>query len=162
MGDGNYIFSYIKSLRNHPDYLLPDRAAVTMDKGFLNAYSLLLIQTCHRRGAMAMGGMAAQIPIRDDEDANRVALVRKSRLTSTARPNAGHDGTWVAHPGLEAIARAEFDAVMPAANQLHRQLENVSANALDLLKPIAGVITRRWNARKYQGCVAISCRLAGR
>ncbi len=139
-GRWDYIFSYIKSLRNHPDYLLPDRASVTMDKGFLNAYSLLLIQTCHRRGAMAMGGMAAQIPIRNDEQANRLALA-KVKADKHREAHAGHDGTWVAHPGLEAIARAEFDAVMTTPNQLHRQLNDIAINALDLLKPIPGVIS---------------------
>jgi malate synthase len=139
-GRWDYIFSYIKSLRNHPDYLLPDRASVTMDKGFLKAYSLLLIRTCHRRGAMAMGGMAAQIPIRNDEQANRAALA-KVKADKHREANAGHDGTWVAHPGLESIARAEFDAVMPTDNQIDRQLEGLAITTTDMLKPIPGVIT---------------------
>jgi malate synthase len=139
-GRWDYIFSYIKSLKQHEDYLLPDRGAVTMDKGFLKAYSTLLIQTCHRRGAMAMGGMAAQIPIRGDEEANRLAM-DKVQADKHREAHAGHDGTWVAHPGLEALARSEFDAVMKTPNQIHRQLEDVTITAFDLLKPIEGGIT---------------------
>jgi malate synthase len=139
-GRWDYIFSYIKSLRNDPRYLLPDRIQVTMDKGFLNAYSLLLIKTCHRRGAMAMGGMAAQIPIKDDAAANAVALA-KVRADKKREATAGHDGTWVAHPGLEAIARAEFDAVMTGPNQLDRLRDDVQVTAADLLRPVSGTIT---------------------
>ncbi len=139
-GRWDYIFSYIKTLRNHPDRLLPDRAAVTMDKGFLQAYSQKLVQTCHRRGALAMGGMAAQIPIRGNEEANRAAL-EKVRADKRREASAGHDGTWVAHPGLEAIARAEFDAVMPTPNQVHRVPEIRTITAVDLLEPIPGAIT---------------------
>ena len=139
-GRWDYIFSYIKTLRNNPRYLLPDRIQVTMDKGFLNAYSLLLIKTCHRRGAMAMGGMAAQSPIKDDAAANAVALA-KVRADKKREATAGHDGTWVAHPGLEAIARAEFDAVMKGPNQLDRLRDDVQVTAADLLRPVSGTIT---------------------
>ncbi len=139
-GRWDYIFSYIKSLRSKPEYLLPDRAQVTMDKGFLKAYSLLLIQTCHRRGAMAMGGMAAQIPIRNDERANREAL-DKVRADKSREAGDGHDGTWIAHPGLQAIARAEFDRVLEGPNQLHVLREDVHVSAADLLRPIEGTIT---------------------
>ncbi len=139
-GRWDYIFSYIKTLRQQADYLLPDRAQITMDKGFLNAYSLLLIKTCHRRGAMAMGGMAAQIPIKGDDAANEAALA-KVRADKKREATAGHDGTWVAHPGLEAIARAEFDAVMKSPNQLDRMREDVNISAEDLLKPVSGNIT---------------------
>jgi len=139
-GRWDYIFSYIKTLRHQPDYLLPERSQITMDKGFLNAYSLLLIKTCHRRGAMAMGGMAAQIPIKGDDEANQAALA-KVRADKKREATAGHDGTWVAHPGLEAIARAEFDAVMKSANQRDRLREDVTATAADLLKPVSGTIT---------------------
>jgi malate synthase len=139
-GRWDYIFSYIKTLRNNPAYLLPDRAQITMDKGFLNAYSLLLIKTCHRRGAMAMGGMAAQIPIKGDEAANQAALA-KVKADKKREATAGHDGTWVAHPGLEAIARAEFDAVMTSANQRDRLREDVNVSAADLLKPVSGHIS---------------------
>lgn len=139
-GRWDYIFSYIKCLNKHPEYLLPDRSAVTMDKGFLKAYSQLLIKTCHRRGAMAMGGMAAQIPVRGDAEANRLAMARvKADKQREAR--AGHDGTWVAHPGLEPIARAEFDAVLTGPNQLDRTLEDVQLDQADLLAPIQGEIT---------------------
>ncbi|HET6565379.1 MAG TPA: malate synthase A [Xanthomonadales bacterium] len=139
-GRWDYIFSYIKTLRNQPEYLLPDRSQVTMDKGFLNAYSLLLIKTCHRRGAMAMGGMAAQIPIKGDDAANEAALA-KVRADKKREATAGHDGTWVAHPGLEAIARAEFDAVMKTPNQRDRLREDVNITAVDLLKPVSGSIS---------------------
>ncbi len=139
-GRWDYIFSYIKTLRNDARYLLPDRSQVTMDKGFLNAYSLLLIKTCHRRGAMAMGGMAAQIPIKNDEAANEAALA-KVRADKKREATAGHDGTWVAHPGLEAIARAEFDAVMKGANQRDRLRDDVQVTAEDLLRPVSGTIT---------------------
>jgi len=141
-GRWDYIFSYIKTLRNQPQYLLPDRAEITMDKGFLNAYSTLLIKTCHRRQAMAMGGMAAQIPIRNNVEANQKAL-EKVRADKRREANAGHDGTWVAHPGLEPIARAEFDAVMPTANQIDRQLEDQEISVEEMLKPISGSITRQ-------------------
>src|SRR5690606_3733353 len=94
----------------------------------------------HRRGAMAMGGMAAQIPIKGDDAANEAALA-KVRADKKREATAGHDGTWVAHPGLEAIARAEFDAVMKTANQRDRLREDVSISAADLLKPVSGTIT---------------------
>jgi malate synthase len=139
-GRWDYIFSYIKTLRSDPRYLLPDRAQVTMDKGFLNAYSLLLIKTCHRRGAMAMGGMAAQIPIKGDTAANEQALA-KVRADKRREATAGHDGTWVAHPGLVAIAQAEFDAVLTGPNQLDRLREDVQVGAEDLLRPVSGTIT---------------------
>jgi malate synthase len=111
-----------------------------MDKGFLNAYSLLLIKTCHRRGAMAMGGMAAQIPIKGDTAANEQALA-KVRADKRREATAGHDGTWVAHPGLVAIAQAEFDAVLTGPNQLDRLREDVQVGAEDLLRPVSGTIT---------------------
>ena len=116
-GRWDYIFSYIKCLANHRDRLLPDRAQVVMGSAFLNAYSLRLIQTCHHRGAMAMGGMAAQIPIKGDEAANDAAFA-KVRADKEREANNGHDGTWVAHPGLVAVAMEVFDRLMPQANQL--------------------------------------------
>jgi malate synthase len=139
-GRWDYIFSYIKSLRNKPAHLVPDRAQVTMDKGFLRAYSELLIQTCHRRGAMAMGGMAAQIPIKGDAAANDEALA-KVRADKRREATAGHDGTWVAHPGLEPIARAEFDQAMPTPNQMNVLRDDVEITAADLLRPVPGTIT---------------------
>src|SRR5205085_911959 len=111
-GRWDYIFSYIKKLGHRPDKILPDRAQVTMTKAFLKAYVDLLIQTCHKRGIHAMGGMAAQIPIKNDPAANEAALERvfNDKLREV---NAGHDGTWVAHPGLIPIAKKVFDDFMP-------------------------------------------------
>ena len=103
-GRWDYIFSFIKKFRNRADFLLPDRGTVTMERHFLKSYVDLLIKTCHRRGAHAMGGMAAQIPIRDDPAANEAAMARV-RADKLREAHAGHDGTWIAHPGLAAIAR---------------------------------------------------------
>src|SRR5437763_8435783 len=114
-GRWDYIFSFIKKFRTRPDFMLPDRSTVTMDKHFLNSYVDLLIKTCHRRGIHAMGGMAAQIPIKSDPSANERALdkVRQDKLREV---RAGHDGTWVAHPGLVPVAKVVFDAHMKEAN----------------------------------------------
>src|SRR5216683_1226116 len=116
-GRWDYIFSFIKKFRNRPDFLLPNRALVTMDRDFLKAYVDLLIQTCHRRGIHAMGGMAAQIPIKNDPEANEKAL-EKVRQDKLREVKAGHDGTWVAHPGLVQVAKEIFDTHMPQANQI--------------------------------------------
>lgn len=139
-GRWDYIFSYIKKLGHRADMLLPDRAQVTMDKAFLKAYVDLLIQTCHRREIHAMGGMAAQIPIRGDAAANERALerVRQDKLREV---RAGHDGTWVAHPGLVAIAKEVFDQYMPGSNQIHVKREDVRIAAKDLLEATAGQMT---------------------
>src|SRR5204862_365681 len=110
-GRWDYIFSFIKKFRNRREFLLPDRATVTMERHFLKSYVELLIKTCHRRGAHAIGGMAAQIPIRDDPAANEAAMARV-RADKLREARAGHDGTWIAHPGLAGIAREAFDAVM--------------------------------------------------
>ncbi len=119
-GRWDYIFSFIKKFRNRPDFVLPDRSVVTMDKHFLKSYVELLIQTCHRRGIHAMGGMAAQIPIKNDPAANERAL-EKVRQDKLREVRAGHDGTWVAHPGLVPIAKEIFDAHMKTPNQIgHR------------------------------------------
>lgn len=139
-GRWDYIFSFIKKFRNHPAFLLPDRAAVTMNRHFLRSYVDLLIQTCHRRGAHAMGGMAAQVPIKGDPEANENAL-NKVREDKVREVNAGHDGTWVAHPGLMPIAKDCFDAVMEGPNQLEQLREDVTISAADLLKVPSGVIT---------------------
>ncbi len=138
-GRWDYIFSYIKKLRNHAEYGLPDRAQVTMDKDFLAAYVHLLIETCHRRGIHAMGGMAAQIPIKNDAAANDAAL-EKVRLDKLREVNAGHDGTWVAHPGLVAIAKTVFDEHMPTQNQIGKR-PGASVSQADLLRPTKGAIT---------------------
>jgi malate synthase len=126
---------------------LPDRASVTMEKHFLKSYVELLIQTCHRRGIHAMGGMAAQIPIKNDPAANDAAL-EKVRQDKLREVKAGHDGTWVAHPGLVSIAKEIFDAHMKAPNQISRRREDVRVTASDLLAVPEGSITEqglRWN-----------------
>jgi len=139
-GRWDYIFSFIKKFRAHPDLMLPDRSSVTMDKAFLAAYVDLLIRTCHRRGVHAMGGMAAQIPIRDDPPANEAAIARV-RQDKLREVRAGHDGTWVAHPGLVPVAREVFDREMPKANQIDRKREEVRIGAADLLRVPGGSIT---------------------
>jgi len=139
-GRWDYIFSFIKRFRSRPDMVLPDRAQVTMTTHMMRSYSLLAIKTCHRRGAAAIGGMAAQIPIKDDPAANEQAL-EKVRADKNREANDGHDGTWVAHPGLVQVAKAEFDAVMPSPNQIHRQREDVRVTRDDLLQVPAGTIT---------------------
>ena len=139
-GRWDYIFSYIKRFRAHAKFVLPDRGAVGMDRQFLRSYSQLLIQTCHRRGAHAMGGMAAQIPIKDDPLRNAEAL-DKVRVDKEREANDGHDGTWVAHPGLIDIAREAFDAAMPGPNQLDRLRQDVDVTAADLLAVPTGAIT---------------------
>ena len=141
-GRWDYIFSFIKKFRNRPDFLLPNRAQVTMDRDFLKAYVDLLIQTCHRRGIHAMGGMAAQIPIKSDPEANEKAL-EKVRQDKLREVKAGHDGTWVAHPGLVPVAKEIFDRYMPQHNQLSVKREDVHISARDLLKVPAGEITEQ-------------------
>ena len=141
-GRWDYIFSFIKRFRTRPDYVLPDRGLVTMDRHFLNSYVELLIKTCHRRGAHAMGGMAAQIPIKNDAEANAEAL-EKVRQDKLREVKAGHDGTWVAHPGLIALAKETFDAHMNGGNQLGRTREDVHVSATDLTAVPQGVITER-------------------
>jgi malate synthase len=139
-GRWDYIFSAIKKFRNIPDFILPDRAQVTMTTHFMRSYSLLTIKTCHRRNAHAIGGMAAQIPIKNDPQANEEALERV-RADKRREAGDGHDGTWVAHPGLVAIAMEEFDAVMKTPNQIDRKREDVHVTATDLLKVPDGTIT---------------------
>ena len=139
-GRWDYIFSFIKKFRRYPEFLLPDRAEVTMNCHFLRSYSQLLIKTCHRRGAYAIGGMAAQIPIKNDPQANERALA-KVRADKEREVRDGHDGTWVAHPGLVPLAMEIFDEHMPGANQLERLLEDVHITAADLLQVVKGKIT---------------------
>jgi malate synthase len=139
-GRWDYIFSFIKKFRNRPDFVLPDRSIVTMERHFLRSYVNLLIRTCHRRGAHAMGGMAAQIPIRDDPQANEIAMA-KVRADKTREAQAGHDGTWVAHPGLAPIALEAFDSVMKGPNQLGVLREDVEVSAKDLLWVPEGSVT---------------------
>jgi malate synthase len=146
-GRWDYIFSFIKKFRNRPDFVLPDRSTVTMEKHFLKSYVDLLIRTCHRRGIHAMGGMAAQIPIKNDPEANEKAL-EKVRQDKVREVSAGHDGTWVAHPGLVPVAKEVFDAYMKGPNQLGRLQGDVRVTAKDLLVVPDGPITEaglRWN-----------------
>jgi malate synthase len=149
-GRWDYIFSFIKKFRNRADFLLPDRGTVTMERHFLKSYVDLLIKTCHRRGAHAMGGMAAQIPIRDDPAANEAAMARV-RADKLREAHAGHDGTWIAHPGLAAIAREAFDSVMHGPNQLSIGRADVNVGALDLLKVPEGEITEGG----LRGCIRV-------
>jgi malate synthase len=163
-GRWDYMFSFLKK---QPDVLLPDRGQLTMDRGFLRAYAQLLIQTCHRRGAHAMGGMAAQIPIKDDPAANEVAMA-KVRADKLREVTDGHDGTWVAHPALVPVAKAIFDEHMKGENQLGRLREDVNVTAADLLRVPDGTRTDeglRHNVRvgvrymeawlRGQGCVPL-------
>jgi len=142
-GRWDYIFSMIKRFRNNPDFVLPDRAAVTMESDSLRAYSRLLIKTCHRRGAHAMGGMAAQIPIKRDAEANHIAQ-EKVRQDKLREASDGHDGTWVAHPGLVEIAMQVFNDIMPEANQINKAhaADEMEITADELLDTPEGDITR--------------------
>jgi malate synthase len=131
-GRWDYIFSCIKRFRNKSEFILADRALVTMTTHFMRSYSLLCIKTCHRRGIHAMGGMAAQIPIKNDEKANAEAFA-KVRADKEREANDGHDGTWVAHPGLVSVALEAFNAVMRTPNQIDRKREDVTVRAADIL-----------------------------
>jgi malate synthase len=152
-GRWDYIFSYIKTLRRHPDRVLPERSQVTMTAPFLKAYSELLIRTCHRRGAHAMGGMAAQIPISGDAEANEAAMARV-RADKLREATAGHDGTWVAHPALIPIAKAIFDQHMPTPNQVDSApRDDVEASRDDLLAAPPGSITRAGFTTNIDVCI---------
>ncbi len=139
-GRWDYIFSYIKKLRNQPDVILPDRSLVTMTTPFMRAYSLRTIQVCHRRNAFAIGGMAAQIPVKNDPAANEEAL-NKVRADKDREARDGHDGTWVAHPGLVPVAMEAFNAVMTTPNQVHKKREDVNVTEAELLAVPEGDIT---------------------
>ncbi len=139
-GRWDYIFSFIKTRRWDAQALLPDRSEVTMEQPFMRAYTQLAIRTCHRRGAHAIGGMAAQIPIKNDPAANEAAL-SKVRADKLREVNDGHDGTWVAHPGLVALAREAFDSVMTGDHQLHRLRDDVESGEADLLEVPVGART---------------------
>jgi malate synthase len=132
-GRWDYIFSFIKRLGRRAEFLTPDRSAMVMGKAFLGAYSLKLIQTCHRRGAFAMGGMAAQIPVKGDEAANQAAFA-KVKADKEREATAGHDGTWVAHPDLVPVAMEVFDRLMPTPNQRHRKLEDLDITQAQMLE----------------------------
>lgn len=131
-GRWDYIFNTIKRFRQNPNFVLPDRDSVTMTVPFMDAYVKLLIKTCHRRGVHAMGGMAAQIPIKNDPAANEAAM-EKVRADKLREVRAGHDGTWVAHPALAAIAGEVFNKHMPTPNQMHVRRDDVNITANDLL-----------------------------
>jgi malate synthase len=139
-GRWDYIFSFIKKFSRRPEFVLPDRQQVTMTTHFLRSYSKLLIKTCHRRGAFAMGGMAPFIPIKNDPQANEEALA-KVRADKEREASDGHDGTWVAHPGLVPVAMEVFNRLMPAPNQLQKMLADVELSASDLLQIPKGTIT---------------------
>jgi malate synthase len=149
-GRWDYIFSFIKKFSKHPQFVMPDRSMVTMTADFMRAYSLLVIKTCHRRGAHAMGGMAAQIPIKNDIEANDIAFA-KVRADKEREARDGHDGTWVAHPGLVPVAKEIFDRYMPQANQIAEKSQNdLNVTAQDLIKVPQGAITEkglRWNLK---------------
>jgi malate synthase len=139
-GRWDYIFSAIKKRRNDPNFVLPDRALVTMTTHFMRSYTQLCIQICHRRNAHAMGGMAAFIPVKSDPELNERALAQV-RADKEREATDGHDGTWVAHPGLVPVALEIFDRVMPQPNQIERKREDVHVTAADLLAVPEGPIT---------------------
>lgn len=139
-GRWDYIFSFIKKHRSNPKFVVPNRAQVGMTRHFLKSYVELLIQTCHKRGTFAMGGMAAQIPIKNDPAANEAALA-KVHDDKLREVKAGHDGTWVAHPGLIPIARQVFDEHMKTANQIDKPLSDIKVEAKDLLEVPDGTVT---------------------
>ena len=151
-GRWDYIFSYLKTFRRHADKVLPERGQVTMTQPFLKAYSELLIRTCHRRGAHAMGGMAAQIPISGDAAANEQAMARV-RADKLREVTAGHDGTWVAHPALVPVAMAIFDEHMPGAHQQHVMRQDVQVGRDQLIARPPGTITRAGFEGNVEVCV---------
>jgi malate synthase len=166
-GRWDYIFSALKTLGQDPAWVLPDRAQLTMEQPFLRAYTQLLVKTCHRRGAHAIGGMSAFIPVKADAEANRAAL-EKVRADKLREVKDGHDGTWVAHPGLVPLALEVFDAHMSGPNQLHVRRDDLHVTAADLLRAPEGTRSEaglRHNARvsilyleswlRGQGCVPI-------
>lgn len=141
-GRWDYIFSFIKRFRNHSEFVMPDRGQVTMNVRCMKSYSELLIKTCHRRGAFAMGGMAAQVPIKNDVAANEAAL-QKVAADKLREAKDGHDGSWVAHPGLVKTAMDIFDEYMPNANQIDNKRLDVQVTAADLLAVPQGTITEK-------------------
>lgn len=151
-GRWDYIFSYLKTFRRHADRILPERGQVTMTQPFLKAYSELLIATCHKRGAHAMGGMAAQIPINHDPLANEQALARV-RADKLREVTAGHDGTWVAHPALIPVAMDVFNQHMPTPHQHHVLRKDVAVSRDDLIAPCSGSITRAGFENNVEVCV---------
>src|SRR3954470_23823017 len=141
-GRWDYIFSVVKKFRNRPEYLFPDRALITMTVPFMRAYCLHVINVCHRHGAYAMGGMAAQIPIKNNPAANEAALA-KVAADKEREARDGHDGTWVAHPDLVAVAKTIFDGKMPTPNQIHNKRLDVKVSAGDLITIPKGQVTEK-------------------
>lgn len=139
-GRWDYIFSCIKTFRNDPEFILPDRSQVSMTTPFMRKYSQLTIKTCHKRNAMAIGGMAAQIPIKNDPAANEEAYA-KVKADKVREATDGHDGTWVAHPGLVPVAMSIFDELMPSPNQMHRLREDFNVTEAELVEVPSGTIT---------------------
>ena len=139
-GRWDYIFSFIKKFRNIPGHIFPDRSQVTMTVPCMRAYTQLVVQTCHQRGAHAIGGMAAQIPVKGDEEANAMAIA-KVKADKLREVRDGHDGTWVAHPGLVSVAKEIFDTYMPAPCQLHVKREDFRCTEKELLQLPDGTIT---------------------
>jgi malate synthase len=139
-GRWDYIFSYIKTLRNHKAFILPDRAQVGMDRDFLSAYASRLVEVCHKRRAHAMGGMAAQIPVKNDEAANATAF-EKVRKDKAREASIGHDGTWVAHPDLVPVAMDVFDEIMPSKHQIHKKRQSPRVTDESMIAPHSGTIT---------------------
>ena len=139
-GRWDYIFSFIKKLARNQAYVLPDRGQVVMSKAFLKAYAELLVKTCHKRGAFAMGGMAAQIPIKNNPEANAAAFA-KVKVDKEREATIGHDGTWVAHPDLVPVAMEAFNRLMPTPNQVARQRDDVSVGQKELLAVHEGTKT---------------------
>jgi malate synthase len=141
-GRWDYIFSVIKKRRNDSDFILPDRAQVTMTTPFMRAYSQLVIKTCHQRGIHAMGGMSAFIPVKGDEALNEKAFAQV-RADKEREVGDGHDGTWVAHPGMVALATEVFDQGMPLPNQISRQRDDVKPTSVELLATPEGTISEQ-------------------
>ena len=139
-GRWDYIFSYIKKFRNLPEFLVPDRDQVRMASPFMSAYSKRVIQVCHKRNVHAMGGMAAQIPVKNNEAENEVAYA-KVRADKEREVKNGHDGTWVAHPGLVSVAKKIFDEFMPTPNQIDKKFEEYHISEENLLEIPKGTIT---------------------
>ena len=141
-GRWDYIFSYIKTLRNHKKYLLPDRDQVGMNRDFLSAYAARLIQVCHKRRAHAMGGMAAQIPVKNDDVANKAAF-DKVKIDKEREAKLGHDGTWVAHPDLVEVAMGVFDKEMPSKHQILKKRQSPRITDESMLSPHSGSVTEK-------------------
>lgn len=141
-GRWDYIFSYIKKFRNHSDKIVPERSQVNMNSPFMAAYSLAVIQKCHKRNISAIGGMAAQIPIKNNPEANKIAF-EKVRNDKQREVKNGHDGTWIAHPDLVPVATEIFDKYMSTPNQIHLKREDINISESDLLENPIGTITEK-------------------